>query len=244
MQLQNPNVRYEAEPGQCNPKHVRKSKLHTTTPQHIRYITLITFWEIGRFWLSYYRGEKKRIEWKAIKQSVVFKPTSWLIPAHIPGIVPRPELSKNCFGHLSDIVSLPEWRSKNLLLGESRADFLGEFTSLSANISGRLVGVRGEWGASFLLSLSLYALFFHLVISSCCLLTRLEIRHINSIKRGSCLRLNTSWINYPFIYLSNCAVFFSNSSIFLSFCKAGLAWVPGLAWGSSPSTTREKQNKD
>lgn len=163
----------------------------------------------------------------------------------IPGMVPRLELSKNCFGHLRDIGSVPAWTSKNLLFGESRNAFLGEFTSLSVNGGSRLVGVRGEWGASFLHSLNLYALFFHFVISSCCLFTRLAIRQINYFKSGSCLGLNLRRIHsYSSMYLSNCAVFFSSSSIFFSLWQADvLARVPGLGWGSSQSIT-EEQNHD
>ncbi len=90
--------------------------------------------------------------------------------AHVPGTAPRPELSKNCVGWLRATGTL-ERVSKNLLLGESRNAFFGELSSVSVRGGRRLVGVHG---ASRLLSLILYALRFHLLISSCCLLIRLQ----------------------------------------------------------------------
>lgn len=201
-------------------------------PQRVQYITLIAFWEIIRSWLTWYTQEENALneKWRNTSRTLTHR------AAYVPGMAPRLELSKNCFGHLSDIGSEPAWTSKNLLFGESRwYVFLGEFTSFSVNSSGLLVGVRGEWGASFLLSLNLYALFFHSVISSCCLFTRLKITQL--VKWGSYLGLNTSRINWYWepIYLSNCAVFFSSSSIYLSLRQSEV-----LARGSSPSTMAEK----
>lgn len=111
--------------------------------------------------------------------------------SYVPDTVPRLELSKNCLGHWTDKGSTPVRESKNLLLGESMNALLGEFSSLFISGCCRLIGVRGDWGASFLLScLNLQALFFHLVISSCCLVTRLENR--KSIYSGGTQSWTTS----------------------------------------------------
>lgn len=126
---------------------------------------------------------KKRVKSTIIRFQTYIR-TDTRTATRVPVMVPRPELSKNCFGHLRGTGSVPAWTSKNLLFGESRNVFLGEFISLSVRSRGRLVGVRGERGASFLHSRNLYALFFHLVISSCCLLIRLEKKKTSIILNG------------------------------------------------------------
>lgn len=112
---------------------------------------------------------------------------------HLPGMVPRLELSKNCLGQVLDSRSKPAPASKNLLLGESSSflgesssflgvtrNFLGELTRLvESELIGRplLVGVQGDEGMStsgLLFTFSFMALFFHLLISACWLDTKLH----------------------------------------------------------------------
>lgn len=112
----------------------------------------------------------------------------------LPGMVPREELSKNCLGQVLDNSSEVPPTSKNLLLGESSSETIGESSSflgesriflgvtrhflgelrrlVESELIGRplLVGVQGDEGMStsvLLLTFSLIALFFHLLISAC-----------------------------------------------------------------------------
>lgn len=121
----------------------------------------------------------------------------------LPGVVPSPELSKNCLGRLLVSISEAPPASKNLLLGDLKSEGLGESRGLLGDSGpfrgeprillefssiflgehrmstvvggGLLVEVaQGDGGLSIsVLFFSLMALFFHLVTSACRLDTKL-----------------------------------------------------------------------
>lgn len=161
-------------------------------------------------------------------------------------MVPRPELSKNCLGQVLDISSELPATSKNLLLGESSREnlgdsktFLGEsrtFLGVTRSFLGELnkleesefmgrplfVTVQGDEGFStsaVLLPFSLMALLFHLLISACWLDTKL-IWHGERCQSWTktCKKKNPSTLK-P-VHLTYPAQLFSVEAV----------WFPPLVW--------------